>query len=188
MLIMHRKDPPGSFKGNNWNGALNDPLNGEKGMLAEGGIRVPFIVCWPDVIPGGQDYEAPVISLDVAATAVAAAGMDHPEEMDGVNLIPYLTGERPGDPHEMLYWRFVNQAAIRKGDWKYIVAGGHEFLFDLVSDEGEQNNLILQYPERVEELKTQLEDWTRELDPAGMPAHQFIPVEGQYYNFYFDLE
>jgi arylsulfatase A-like enzyme len=118
MLIMHRKDPPGSFKGNSWNGALNDPLNGEKGMLAEGGIRVPFIVCWPDVIPGGQAYEPPVIALDVAATAVAAAGLDHPEEMDGVNLLPYLTGEKPGDPHEMLFWRFVNQAAVRKGDRK----------------------------------------------------------------------
>jgi hypothetical protein len=61
-------------------------------------------------------------------------------------------------------------------------------LFDLASDKTEQNNLILQYPERAGELKTRLEEWTRELDPPGMPAHQFIPVEGQYYNFYFNLE
>jgi arylsulfatase A-like enzyme len=188
MLIMHRKDPPGSWRGITWNGALNDPLVGEKGMLAEGGIRVPFIVCWPDVIPGGQTYEAPVISLDVAATAVAAAGLDQPEELDGVNLLPFLTGEISGEPHDALFWRFSNQAAIRKGNWKYLIAGGHEFLFDLESAEGENENLILKYPEKATQLKDPLEEWTQELEPPGMPGEKFITVEQLYYKFYFDVD
>jgi arylsulfatase A-like enzyme len=188
MLIMHRMDPPGSWKGNTWNGALNDPFAGEKGMLTEGGIRMPFIVCWPEVIPGGQVFDAPVISLDVAATSVAAAGLEQPEEMDGVNLLPYLTGESAFEPHDVLYWRFSSQAAIRKGDWKYLVAGGHEFLFDLGSDEGEEHNLILQYPERASQLKEKLEAWADELEPPGMPGKKFIQVEKLYYNFYFNTE
>jgi arylsulfatase A-like enzyme len=188
MLIMHRKDPPGAWKGNTWNGALNDPFVGEKGMLTEGGIRMPFIVCWPEVIPGGKVYEAPVISLDVAATALGAAGMRHPAELDGVNLIPYLTGEHSGVPHEVLHWRFSNQAAIRKGEWKYLLAGGHEFLFDLESDKGENENLILQYPEKADQLRHELDAWTRQLDPPGLPEEKFIQVEQLYYKFYFKLD
>ena len=93
----------------------NDPWVGEKGMLTEGGIRVPFIMHWPGVLPVGKIYDAPVISLDVAATALALAGEASVPGMDGVNLIPYLTGSRTGVPHAVLYWRFWNQAALRRG-------------------------------------------------------------------------
>ena len=72
-LKIHKLDAPGGGPG--WDGSLNDPLNGEKGMLSEGGIRVPFVAYWKDRIPPGQVYDHPVISLDVAATAVALAGL-----------------------------------------------------------------------------------------------------------------
>jgi uncharacterized sulfatase len=72
-LKIHKLDAPGGGPG--WDGSLNDPLNGEKGMLAEGGIRVPFVVYWKNRIPAGLVYAHPVISLDVAATAVALAGL-----------------------------------------------------------------------------------------------------------------
>ena len=58
-----------------WDGSINLPMRGQKGMLSEGGIRVPFVAAWPGKIPGGQVFDHPVISLDVAATAVALAGL-----------------------------------------------------------------------------------------------------------------
>jgi uncharacterized sulfatase len=90
-LKIHKKDAPGGGPG--WDGSLNDPMNGEKGMLTEGGIRTPFVVYWKGVIPGGQTYSHPVISLDVAATANALAKLPDDPVLDGVNLIPYLTGK-----------------------------------------------------------------------------------------------
>ena len=73
-LKIHKLDAPGGGPG--WDGSLNDPLNGEKGMLAEGGMHVPFVVSWPGKIPPGQLYEHPISALDVAATAAELAGID----------------------------------------------------------------------------------------------------------------
>ncbi|RRQ49611.1 iduronate sulfatase [Maribacter algicola] len=84
------EDKPVSFKGGAWDGSLITPLIGEKGMLSEGGVRVTFIINWPKGIPGGQIYDRPVNSLDVAATCVALAGLGTVDELDGVNLISYL--------------------------------------------------------------------------------------------------
>jgi arylsulfatase A-like enzyme len=103
-----------------WDGSLNDPWVGEKGMLTEGGIRVPFIMCWPGRLPAGKIYDQPVSTLDIAATAVALAGLPADEQLDGVNLIPHLTSEVSHPPHAALYWRFLNQAAVRSGKWKFV--------------------------------------------------------------------
>ncbi len=86
-LYLTKPDTTLEHKGGAWDGSLNDPLTGGKRMLSEGGIRVPYLVTWPSVIPKGQVYDEPVISLDGAATAVAVAGLEKPEELDGVNLI-----------------------------------------------------------------------------------------------------
>ena len=98
-----------------WDGSLNDPMNGEKGMLTEGGIRVPFIVHWKGTIPGGQVYRHAVISLDVAATANALAGLPPDPALDGVNLMPYLSGKNPGAPHDWLFWRWMGAGHVRGG-------------------------------------------------------------------------
>ena len=76
-----------------WNGSLNLPLTGEKGMLTDGGIRTPFLAAWPGTLPAGKTYEPMVSALDVAATAVAIAGLPTAPELDGVNLIPFVRGE-----------------------------------------------------------------------------------------------
>jgi uncharacterized sulfatase len=152
-------------------GSLNDPLVGGKAMLTEGGIRTPFLAAWPGRLPAGKVYSRPVISLDVAATAVALAGLPPSEDLDGVNLMPFLLGAKAGDPHDALYWRWGSQAAIREGRWKLITLGSDKrYLFDLESREGETRNRVAEFPERAADLKAKLETWSAALKPPGLPT------------------
>ena len=111
-----------SMNGTTKNGSDNSPLRGSKRTTLEGGIRVPFFIKWPRELPAGKVYDQPVIQLDILPTALAAAGAAATDDanIDGVNLLPYLSGENDGEPHEALYWRFGQQMAIRKGDWKLV--------------------------------------------------------------------
>ena len=169
-----------------WDGSLNDPWVGEKGMLAEGGVRVPFLLWRPGTLPAGKVYDEPVSTLDVAATAAAAAGLPPDPVLDGVDLAPHLRGERPGQPHDALYWRFWNQAAVRAGRWKYLRAGqDREFLFDLDSDAHERRNVLADHPAEAKRLRAKLEVWTREIQPPGLPGKPLNAGEKQWYEFYF---
>jgi len=104
------------------NTSSNKPLRGYKGQVLEGGIRIPFMVAWKGHLPAGKVDDRPVIQLDIMPTAVAVAGGSMPTDrpIDGVNLMPYLTGKQTAPPHEVLFWRMGPQAAVRKGDWKLI--------------------------------------------------------------------
>lgn len=183
-LKIHKEDRTLAFKGGAWNGSLNDPWLGEKGMVSEGGARVPFIMNWPNGLPKGKVYDRPVISLDIAATSLALAGKKIPAEMDGVNIIPYLNEEIEGDPHEALYWRFWHQAAIRAGDWKYLKYDQAEFLFNVATDEHEQENLIAEYPDKARDLKTSLTQWASEMTHPGL-AMEGAPLAEQWLTHYF---
>lgn len=184
-LKIHKFDAPGGGPG--WDGSLNDPLNGEKGMLSEGGMHVPFVVAWPGTIPGGQAYEHPISALDVAATAVAVAGIDVPdEELDGVNLVPFLSGKNQAAPHESLTWRWVAQSAIREGKWKLLRGGRREYLYDLDADLEEKHDLKEDYPEVAERLRKKLAAWSRELDPPGLAAKPMSEVWSDYFDFYLE--
>ncbi|MDH3699596.1 MAG: sulfatase-like hydrolase/transferase [Flavobacteriaceae bacterium] len=167
-----------------WDGSLNDPFIGEKGMLSEGGIRVPFIVSWPGGLPKGTVYDKAVSSLDVAATSVALAGLKTDKKLDGVNIIPYLTGDKKGEPHEALYWRFWYQSAIRMGDWKFLKAGPREFLFNVETDEHENKNLLASYPDKASSMKGKLEKWGKELHHPGIPDGNMVR-EKKWYDHYF---
>ncbi|HEX2476877.1 MAG TPA: sulfatase-like hydrolase/transferase [Lacipirellulaceae bacterium] len=155
----------------------NNPLRGFKASTWEGGIRVPFSAQWKGKLPAGKTYDHPIIQLDILPTALAAAGAPANAEakLDGVDLLPYLTGENESRPHETLYWRFGNQWAIRHGDWKLVVAGRSDpagELFNLADDISESKNLAADMPEKVAELKTLYEKWNAEQAPPSAPKER----------------
>jgi uncharacterized sulfatase len=168
---------------NAWDGSLNDPLVGEKGMLTDGGIRVPFVATWPGKLPAGKVYEHPVISLDVAATAVAVAGQPKDASLDGVNLLPFLTGENSAAPHEALFWRWRSQAAVLAWPWKLVLLGkNNRYLFDHRQADPEKTNLAAQHPDIVRELEAKLRAFAAEQQPPGLP--QGVVDQDQYF---FDM-
>ncbi len=148
------------------NASSNQPLRGRKGSPFEGGIRVPFLVRWPQRIPADSTYTMPVSTLDIFATAITAAGHEGqtPNPLDGVNLTPFLSGDKKGRPHQRLYWRKGNNLAIRDGDWKLLhYRGGPPRLFNLATDQSEQAELSSRHPERVAELSAHLNEWNQSL-------------------------
>ncbi|MBB3205198.1 putative sulfatase [Rhodopirellula rubra] len=184
-LKIHKLDAPGGGPG--WDGSLNDPLNGEKGMLAEGGMHVPFVVSWPGTIPAGNVYDHPVSALDVAATAVSVAGLKaNPGDLDGVDLVPYLSGKLSGAPHEFLAWRWIAQSAIREGDWKLLRGGDREYLYHLGRDIEEKNNVLTQNPEVADRLRKKLTQWASELSPPGLAIGPMSNAATGYFDFYLD--
>lgn len=163
----------GAPLGKAWDGSLNEPLAGEKGMLSEGGIRTPFIGAWPGTWPAGVTYEQPVINLDIAATAIAAAGVAPDASLDGVDLTPFVMGRKSGPPHERLFWRWGSQAAVLEMPHKLITLGDHApLLFDVTRPEGEhhERDLAQSHPEIVARLKSRLVAWAEELQPPGLSA------------------
>jgi len=186
-LKIHKIDSPLQGDPGGWDGSLNEPFNGEKGMLSEGGIRVPWLACWKGTIPGGQVYEHPVISLDVAATAAALAGIEtKPGELDGVNLLPHFRGEITTPPHAALMWRWTAQSAIRTGQWKLLRGGEREYLYDLAADPGEKRNLAAQHPDIASQLRAKLTAWCAELNPPGLALSPMAPVWNAYYDYYLE--
>jgi arylsulfatase A-like enzyme len=169
-LIFFVGDNGAPVKPGHWDGSLNVPLIGEKGMLTDGGIRTPFLAAWPGKLPAGTVYPHPVINLDIAATAVALAGEAH-GNLDGVNLVPFVTGENKAMPHDTLYWRWRSQAAVLEFPWKLIRLGPEEqFLFDVTTPEGETKNLLTQHSDIVARLNAKLKTWSDGLKPPGLPT------------------
>jgi arylsulfatase A-like enzyme len=154
----------------------NSPLRGFKGQALEGGIRVPFMMQWKGTLPAGKVNDRPVISLDIHPTVVAAAGaaIDPAWGLDGVNLLPFLTGAEAGAPHETLYWRmFANQRAVRHGNLKLVWSGPIEQggLYDVVNDPGESRNLAKDRPEDAKKLQALYDAWNTEMaEPKWKPA------------------
>lgn len=149
------------------------PFRGKKGDLLEGGIRVPTIVRWPGVIPPNQVSKQVIITMDLTATILAATRTNPAQNypLDGQNLLPVLKGEKPVYPRT-LFWRFEGypggrnlQKAARSGEWKYLLRGGNEYLYNLSTDKGEQNDLKEQYPTIFQQLRTKFEKWESQVLP-----------------------
>ncbi len=155
----------------NSNASLNAPYNGQKGILLEGGIHVPFVMNWPMTLPAGMTYPNPVSSLDIVPTFLEMAGgvgQDH--EFDGVNLIPYVLDGNSATPHSNLKWRFTISAAIREGDWKLVrLPDRLPQLYHLPSDTSEQTNVALKNLKKTERLLKKLGDWD-----VGLPHPLFL--------------
>jgi arylsulfatase A-like enzyme len=156
-----------------YNTAINTPLRGDKGQVWEGGIRVPFFVSWPGKLPAGVTYAHPVSTLDVLPTSCAASKAIRPDGLEGVDLLPYLSGANKEPPHPTLYWRFGPQKAIRDHNWKLVDARDMQAktqtgwqLFDLNSDIAETKNLAAENPTMVRDLAQKWDAWNeKNIDP-----------------------
>jgi len=152
----------------------NGPLRGFKMTTYEGGPRIPYLMQWKGKIPAGKTYDFPVMNLDVLPTAITAAGgkVDSSWKLDGVDLLPYLTGANAARPHPTLYWRYGPQWAIRHGDMKLVVSkggSGQPELYNLAADIGESKDLASAQPAKVKELQALWDKWSAEQAPASAP-------------------
>ena len=162
-LIFFLSDNGGAGMDNNQ--SRNDPLKGWKGNKYEGGHRVPFFVTWPAVVPAGRRYDGLSSALDILATSVAAAGMETTtgKPLDGVDLVPCLRREKLEPPHEMLFWRKDQMAAMRHGSFKLIRLEGFGYrLYDLATDLQESIDLREAEPEQFASMKAALIAWDRQ--------------------------
>ncbi len=157
--------------------AVNTPLRGGKHQDYEGGIRVPFLVCWPAKLQPGES-QAPVIALDILPTALAAAGVApvDAKPFDGKNILPILQGNETL-PLRNLFWSAGSEEgwwAVRSGDWKLVGEKARTGLFDLGKDVAEKNDLAQQMPEKVAELTKLHDAWLAEMaNPIKAGAKRF---------------
>lgn len=146
--------------------ADNTPLRGGKHTDYEGGIRVPFLICWPSQIKPGE-WQSPVASLDILPTAMAAAGVSAPTEksLDGVNLLPLLKGETTPQSRDLFWCSGSDEGwwAVRSGDWKLVGERNKLSLFDLAKDVSEANDLAAKMPEKVAELTKLHDAWLAQM-------------------------
>ena len=151
------------------NAANNHPLRGAKGSSWEGGWRVPFAMQWPGHLPKGKVYDQPVVSLDIFATIAAQAKVpaNANRPLDGVDLLPYLTGKKKDAPHEAIFLRMFDKGAfaVRSGDHKLVIHGRDNAtqLFDLASDIGETKNIATTKTNVLEQLEQRRVAWNQQL-------------------------
>lgn len=150
----------------------NAPLANHKGTLWEGGIRVPLILRWPDVLPAGKTSAQVATTMDLTASILAATNSRTPEgyHPDGIDILPVLRGET-GPVERQLYWRINRpvrqQRAIRSGDWKLLQDADSLQLFNLARDPGERTNLAPQHPDLVSRLTLMVDQWESDVDQEG---------------------
>ena len=148
----------------------NAPLYHRKGTLWEGGIRVPLILRWPDVLPPGKTSTQVATTMDLTASILAASGTRAPGRYrpDGIDILPILGGDAPLLERQV-FWRIARpnrqQRAARVGRWKLLDDGGQFLLFDLGDDPGERTDLAARHPELVVRFKQLLADWEADVNP-----------------------
>jgi arylsulfatase A-like enzyme len=164
----------------------NAPLMGGKGMLAEGGITVPWIFRWTGMIEPGRTDETPIISVDLYPTLIELAGADPPPDytLDGVSLVGLLQGKQKSLDRDAIFWHFPGYlgagagqwrttpvGVIRSGDWKLLeyFEDGKLELYNLKDDRSEKHNLAESNSEKTRELRDKLVAWRASVG-AKMPT------------------
>ncbi len=166
------------------NASSNLPLAGHKGIKFEGGIRVPFLMQWKAKFTEGRVDHRMVSALDILPTTVAAAGgsLDARERpLDGVDLLPYLTGEKKGAPHDKLYWHKLWFSAMRDGPWKLIYVQDYGYaLYNLKDDRSETTNLAKKHPDQVKAMTKTLGAWKAQMmKPLWGEAERWFHVHSK---------
>jgi len=157
------------------NASDNGELRGGKGSYFEGGIHVPFAMRWPGKVPAGLEYKKPISSLDILATFadLTKAPIAKDKPLDGVNLLPYITGKNTAQPHDVLFWRNFDKGilATRRGNDKAILfqknKNAQNHLYDLEKDLSETTNLYKDNKAQFEKQQQEVKAWNNELkDPV----------------------
>ena len=159
---------------------INKPFRGWKISFFEGGIRVPFILSWPDQIDPGLKFDKPVHHFDIFSTIASAANVPIPNDrkIDGVDLMPHLKGEKISNPHQTLFWRSGNHQAVLHENWKYLVSKkeGTKWLFNTELDPLERNNLININPKKTSQIENLLVTFNSEQANPLYPSSTELPV------------
>jgi len=160
---------------------INKPYRGWKLTHFEGGMHIPFFAKWPAKIKKDMRYDKRIHHTDIFSTILGAANIEPPKEIkiDGINLIPFLTNEKSGEPHETLYWKNANYQAIIHNDWKLIRSkfpNEQEYLYNLKNDPYEQNNLAMSELTLKSLLHAKLNTHIESMPEPSWPQSVFMPV------------
>ena len=161
---------------------INKPYRGWKLSFFEGGTHIPFAMRWPaglKVPQGGLSYPHAVSHLDIMPTALGAAGLTpQAERVDGVNLLPYLTGRKTGRPHETLIWREGDYQAVMSGGWKLQRSQDPAKirLYHLSDDPFEKNDVSADRPEKLAQLTALLEAHNADQADPLWPSRVSVPI------------
>jgi arylsulfatase A-like enzyme len=160
-LIMFLSDNGGSGNGG------NAPLKGTKGTMWEGGLRVPFLIRWPGKLPAGRVCDEFLTSLEIVPTVLAATGLRSPAnvKLDGFDMFPVVSGQKPS-PRTEMFWQRRSDKAARVGQWKWVDSAKGKGLFDLSTDVGETKDLTREKPEIARLLRDRFQAWQKEMDAA----------------------
>ena len=166
----------------------NLPLRAGKGSMYEGGIRVPMIVKWPEVVKSNSNIHQYVIAEDFFPSILAMAGVSNfktIQKVDGKSFVPLLKNNTITDTNRILVWHYPNKwvdgdgpainykSAIRQGSWKliYDLRNGHKELYNLSYDIGEHFDLSMQQPAKTKQLSLKLKE-ILEKNNAPMPSYK----------------
>lgn len=176
------KENPG--KGN---ASSNKPFRGGKGSFYDGGVHVPFIASWPAKFKSGSRYKLPVNSLDIGKTAVAVAGVEPNSvtDMEGVNLIPFVTGEDKKAPHDAIYWRGGSNWSVLASDGMKHVKdkdSKNPELFYLPNDISESEDIIDKKSIRAKELHAKWIEWNKKnIDEKMMGYKAYHKLRSEFF-------
>jgi len=159
---------------------INKPYRGWKLTHFEGGMHIPFMAKWPNEIKAGTKFIPAVHHNDIFHTISAAGNAIIPSDrkLDGIDFVPFVKGSKKGILHETLFWRQGHQQTVLHQGWKLIRTSraDQKWLFHLEEDPTEQNNVLADYPEKVQLLDDLLDQHNLEQVESLWPSVANVPM------------